>query len=1044
MPASRVFTIPPGAAFLATCAEALRDGLLVPSLSAASPPLALARATIYVPTRRAARALLRELAQAFDRPGILLPRILPLGGLEETQAGLMLADASAESIPAPGMPLAMGEIERRMLLTELVLKWARALPYAIVSVNADGEPQLDPDEALLVATTFAGAWHLAGDLAGLIDELIIEDIAWTRLDGLGEEHDRYWRITTHFLDIAITSWPGILAQRHRIDGARHQVQLVEAQIARLRLGATAGPVIAIGSTGSNRATARLLAAIAANPQGAVVLPGLDQMLDDASFALIGGAQATGLDPAQGHPQAALWRLLPVLGVERADVTALGAATPELAARARFLSQALRPADSTEGWGAYLAAAAPAEIAMALADVTMIEASDEREEALALAIAMRQALENPTATAALVTPSRDLAARVRAELLRWNIEVDDSGGDVLGITPQGALARLVLACVESRHAAIDTIALLAHPLVQLGQARGSVERLAPLVEIGILRAVLPSLGFDQTPELIDAAEQSARHIHAHAARKRLTVEDWDEIETLLTAFNAALAPLDALSGDAPLADWLAAHRLALAALTLGPEGQSPIGGDGEALAGLFDELEAAAQPDIAFDCQAYRGFFEQLARQAVVRGPRRAHPRLKILGLLEARLLRADLVLLAGLDETIWPPQARSDAFLNRPMRTQLGLSAPERRIGQTAHDFAQAMGNRRVILSRAAKRGGAPMVASRFLQRMAALAGAAWLPCQARGQTLLHWAGGIDNPRHIRHIAPPKPRPPVALRPAKLNVTRIETLRRDPYAIFAAEILRLQPLDPLGLELGARETGLVLHEVLAQFTRLHPAGPLPAAAPAQLLDMATQALQPFLANAAFRAFQWPRLQKALDYFLGFDIARRGGIARFLVEQHGKMEITLDDGSLFILSGIADRLELARDGAVTIVDFKTGAVPGLVEVRVGFAPQLTLEAIMVDCAAFPQLPEGAQGAGALYLKLGGEEGGSLSNMAWRDRSFEEVKADHYEGLRQLLNQFRDVGTPYLSRPYPKFIARFGEYDHLARVREWSAGQTESGP
>ena len=1036
MPAPRVLTIPPGAAFLPTFAQALRDGRIIPGVSAASGPLALARATIYVPTRRAARALMQELSRALDGQSVLLPRILPLGGLEDTRTGLIFSESG--TMPMPDMRPAIGEIEGRMLLAQLVQAWARALPHAIVSVNAAGEPELDDSEALMVATSFAGAWHLAGDLAGLIDELIIEDIAWSALDDLGDEHDIYWRITTHFLDIAITGWPDILAQRGKVDRASHQVQLVEAQIAQLQAGRATGPVIAIGSTGSNRATARLLAAIAACPHGAVVLPGLDQDLDAPAFALIGGAGDDRVDSAQGHPQAALWRLLPELGIGREDVASLGAASPALAARARFLTQALRPADSTEAWAAYLAQAQP-EIAAGLAGVALVEAADEREEALALAIALRQALQDPQATAALITPNRDIAARVRAELLRWNIEVDDSGGEPLGVTPQGALARLVLACVQSRHAAIDLIAVLAHPLVLLAQRRPDVERLAPLVEIGILRAVTPTLGFDETADLVEAAQHSARHRHAHVARARISDEDWDEIETLLTAFNAALAPLDALTGQAPLADWLTAHRAALDALALGPDGAVPVGEDGEVLASLLDELEAAALPDIALDCQSYRHFFDQLCQEAVVRGPRRAHPRLKILGLLEARLLRADLVLLAGLDETIWPPQAHTDAFLNRPMRARLGLSAPERRIGQTAHDFVQAMGNPRVIITRAAKRGGTPMVASRFLQRMAALAGPSFEACRERGRGLLHWAQALDLPCEIRQIPRPKPCPPLDLRPARLSVTRIETLRRDPYAIFAQYILELQPLDPLGLEMGAREMGLFLHEVLAAFTRIHPAGALPASAPAQLLDMTRAAMQPLLANAAFRAFQWPRVQKALDYFMQFELARRESIVHIHVEQYGDMDITLDDGALFKLTGVADRLELAQDNSVTIVDFKTGAVPGLTEVRVGFAPQLTLEAVMVDCAAFKGLPAGAQGAAALYLKLGGEDGGRVANMAWREKTFDEVKSDHYDGLMQLLNQFRKVETPYLSRPYPKFIARFGAYDHLARVREWSAGQ-----
>ena len=1029
-----VFTIPPGAPFLATFARALCDGHVVPGLSAAD-PLALAATTIYVPTRRAARALAQELGVALDKPAVLLPRIRPLGGLEEAGQGLMFGSAALK------LPQPIGDIERRMILARLVLDWGQRLKHAIVRFDRHGAPEIDPSEALMVATHFAGAWHLAGDLAALLDEMIIEDIAWQKLDDLGGSFDEYWRITLNFLDIAVTNWPLILAARGLVDPARHQVSLVEAQIATMASAAETGPVIAIGSTGTNRATARLLAAIARAKHGAVVLPGLDQNLDEASFAAISGSEQG--DPAASHPQAALARLLPELGIARGDVREIGTMTPALAARSRFLSQALRPADSTELWRDYLAHAGD-EIGDALAGVTLIEAGDEREEALALAIAMRAVLRRPQATAALITPNRDLAARVRAELLRWQIEVDDSGGEALGITPHGVLARLILACCESRHGPLDLVALLAHNLVQLGNSRTEIARLAPLVEIGLLRTMLPTLAFTDTAGLVEAGINAAKAHHAHPAQSSISDEDWDGIESLLTAINAALAQLDALTGEAPLAAWLSAHRAAIVALCQKPEGDTDTGGiDRETLAELFDNLEAAADPDLLFDISGYRNFFEQLAKETVVRGPQRAHPRVKILGLLEARLIHADVMLLAGFDETVWPPQAQTDAFLNRTMRASLGLSAPERRIGQTAHDFVQAMGCSEVILSRAAKRGGSPMVASRFLQRLSTLAGPHWAACRAKGEKWLGLARLIDQPSEIKQISPPRPKPPLALRPIVLNVTRIETLRRDPYSIFAREILGLIPLEPLVLEPGARELGNVLHGVLEQFCALHPLGQIPPGGRAQLVDLARRDMQQLLENAAFRAFQWPRVEKSLDYYLEFEAQRRGDIAALHCEANGSLKLTLDDHSIFTLKGRADRLEIDRDGGVTLVDFKTGLVPSKKVIQAGFAPQLTLEAMMVDCGGFKAVPEGAIAKAALYLKLGGGEGGAETELKWTNKSFNDVVADHYTELLVLLNQFRDETTPYLSRPFVQYLARFNAYDHLARVREWTSASGEDG-
>ncbi len=934
--------------------------------------------------------------------------------------------------------MAASEIARRMQLSELILAWSRALRHAIVSVGPGGQYETDSREACLVATTAADAWHLSGELAGLIDELIIEDVAWTRLDPLVlPEFDPYWRITLDFLDIAIAQWPEILARFGLVDKARRQVALIARQSQNLQAGRANGPVIAIGSTGSNRATARLLAAIARAPFGAVVLPGLDLDLDAASFAQIGGEAS-----AFTHPQAALRRLLSVLEVAREEVAPLGEVAPGLAARARFVSQALRPAETTEKWIDYRARADAAELEAALAGVALIEAADEREEALALAIAMRRVLETPGATAALVTPDRALARRVRAELLRWGVDVDDSGGEPLSVSPQGVLARLVIACAASGMTAESLAALFAHPGVSLGYSRADLTRLGALLEIGVLRArraagPLAERILQSPAELIRAAREDAKDRFAHPAKARITAAEWDSLEELLIRLGARFKPILDLRGEHGLKAWVAAHRAVLEGVAPGDEAAS---GDGpEALDALFDELSRSATGGMRFDAEAYGFFFAAVAREVALRGPRRAHPRLKILGLLEARLMSADVALLGGLDETVWPPQAQTDVFLNRPMRAALGLTPPERKLGQTAHDFTQCLGYGEVILSRSAKRGGAPTTPSRLLQRMAALGDSAWLGCASRGKIYLDLARAMDRPASApAQTKRPMPRPPLALRPAKLSVTRIETLRRDPYAIYAEMILGLAALDPLGGAPGPAEFGSAVHGALERFVAACPSGPLPPDARESLCALLREGLAANLEDPDFAAFQWPRLERTIDFYLGFEARRRDDIKDIKTEIDGRLEIALADGSVFILTARADRIELKRDGSAAFVDYKTGTPPGKQEIRVGFAPQLTLEAAMALRGAF-RLGAKINAVEALYLKLGGADGGKELPIDFKDQAeFAAVAEDHYQGLVALLNQFRDSQTAYPPRPFPKFSARYNAYDHLARVKEWSLG------
>jgi ATP-dependent helicase/nuclease subunit B len=1052
MQAANVFTIAPDAPFLKSFVTALLEGRVVEGFSKNPGPLEMAETTIYVPTRRAARALACELARAIGRPSIVLPRILPLGALEETETSLLFDEEGLGAVSEPGLPQAASEIERRMQLAGLILEWARALSHAIVSVSAQGKHEFDTRESFLVASTPADAWHLSGDLAKLIDELIIEDVAWKRLDPLVlPEFDPYWRITLDFLNIAIEQWPRILAERERVDKVRRQVALIEAQSRRLREGAVTRPVIAIGSTGSNRATARLLAAIARAPRGAVVLPGLDEDLDAISWALIAGGPEQDSEASFTHPQAALRRLLRILEVRRDDVVSLGEVPANLAVRGKFVSEALRPAESTGEWIAFHGRGDAGELEAALESVSLIEARDEREESLALAIVMREVLETPCSTAALVTPDRNLARRVGAELLRWGVVAGDSAGGPLGASPIGVLARLAVACAASQMAAPDLAALLTHPLLRLGLSRADVEQRASLLDIGLLRSASASSSLaecivGEPAALLARAREEASGKDAHPAKQRISEKEWESLYDLLLRLGAQFAPLLALPGELTLDRWVEAHRATIDAIA-DWEDTGADAEDREALDDLFDGLADNASAHMTFDAESYGLFFAAVAGEVILPAEKPAHPRLQILGLLEARLIDADVLLLGGLDETVWPPQAHTDAFLNRPMRAALGLTPPERKIGQTAHDFVQAMGKGKVILSRARKRDGAPTVASRFLQRMAALGGKTWEACRGRGDYYRHLAREIDRPHASSLPAPserPLPRPPVALRPKRLSVTQIETLRRDPYALYAEKILGLKELDSLGGPSGVGDFGSAVHAALERFVGGHPFGLLPQDARETLHAILRERLARQLQDPDFAAIEWPRLERTIEFYLGFEVRRRDKIKAIKTETEGQLDIVLGDGSLFTLAARADRIELNKDGTVTLVDYKTGVPPGTNEILVGFAPQLTLEAAMCVRGAF-DLGQKIETAEALYLKLGGALGGEEKPVAFAraNANFMDVAEDHFCGLVALLTQYRDPTTAYPPRPFPKFAKRYNAYDHLARVKEWSRGGEAEG-
>jgi ATP-dependent helicase/nuclease subunit B len=1028
---ARVFTIAPSAPFLPTLIRALVDGTLVPGVPASDDPLALTAATLYLPTRRACRLARDLFVDALGRNAALLPRIRPIGDIDEDE--LAFADAAAGSLAetALDLPPALGTLERRLLLARLVLQWARSADLH----GAGGAP--------LVAHSPAAALRLADDLARLIDDMTTRQVAWERLDQIvPDRFDAYWQLSLRFLQIARAAWPAILKERGAIEAAARRDRLIAAEAARLA-AATDEPVIAAGSTGSIPATAALLTTIARLPHGAVVLPGLDTELDATAWDLIGG-HAEGeaaAAPAFGHPQFAMQALLKSLGVDRSMVTALAPPAPH--GRERLLSEAMRPAAATERWRERLDDVA---IAAALDDLAVIEAANADEEALAIAVALREALEDTHKIAALATPDRALARRVIAALARWDVAVDDSGGDALGDTPAGRFARLVAEAALDGLPPVTLLALLKHPLFRLGQAEGGYAGAITALERAILRGPRPRPG---TAGLTDAlATFRGTRLHSRDPRTGIGAADLAAAATLVGRLATALAPLEGLGTKAHrFGEIVTRHRAAVAALATDGAGETAAlaGDDGAAIVTAFDDIAARPAPD-DFDVAPadYPELFAAAIADRVVRRPDR-HARVRIFGLLEARLQNVDRMVLGALVEGTWPPETRTDAWLSRPMRHDLGLDLPERRIGLSAHDFAQALGAREVILSRAAKVAGVPTVPSRFVQRLAAVAGqTAWDRARARGERYLAWARSLDAPpKIVQRIAAPQPRPPAGARPTSVTVTDVEHWLRDPYTIYAKHVLRLAPLDPIDTPPGARDRGNLIHDAIGDFSKAHP-DRLPPDAAGVLIGIGRARFAPLADYPEAQAFWWPRFVRIARWFAGWDAGRRAELARTHAEISGAIDIPLGAGS-FRLIARADRIERRIDGRYAIVDYKTGQARTEKQVRTGLAPQLTLEAAILRRGGFADMPAGAAIGEILYVTLkGGEPAGEPFPIAFEEGTPDSQADRALARFTSLVTRFADEREPFRSLVHPMWRARYGDYDHLARVKEWRAGdETDAG-
>ncbi|HVL74113.1 MAG TPA: double-strand break repair protein AddB [Beijerinckiaceae bacterium] len=1021
----RVFTVPAAVPFLPTLAAALADGTLLDGLKVEDE--ALADATIFLPTRRAARALSAVLAERAGGRPRLMPRIVPLGEADEAEFDLAArADEGADVLPPPIPPL-----ERRLVLARLVQAWVASVRRADLDLPGDGP--------LLVPSSPADAVALAADLEALMDAFATEGVPWSDLGkAVDGDFSRFFELTQRFVAIAAEHWPDILKARGASDPARRRIALIEAEAARLARERPQAPIIAAGSTGSVPATARLLAAIAALPNGAVVLPGLDLDLDEQGWTAIG--QAADGDLVHGHPQATMRRLLDAhLRLARGEVRVLGAAEPAGAARARVLSQALRPAETTDRWSALDPDERAALAEAGCAGLKLVEAADERDEALAAAIAIRETLAEPGHTVALVTPDRGLAVRVAAELARWDIVAEDSAGCALADTPAGRLARLAAEAATKNFDAGSVLALLAHPAVRLGLEREAVERAAQALELGVLRGPEPGPGLEGIEEALKTRREETDWRTPRPAR-RLTAADWEAAADLVRRLGEAFAGFARTDGEVDLIALAGLHQAAVERLRDGPAAEDDPEDGQAALDALFDELALADAGGVAGRFSDYPDFFRALAAGKVLPPTRSGHPRVQILGPLEARLLTFDRVVLGGLDEGVWPPTARTDAFLNRPMRAQLGLSPPERRIGQSAHDFAQLLGTADAVVTRAAKRGNAPTVPSRFLQRLKAFVGKpAWEAVAASGERFRRLARLLDTPPPGRPCPRPVPKPDPGRFPRRLSVTAIETLVRDPYSIFARHVLGLEALDAVAESPGAADRGMIVHKVLEEFGRAFPDA-LPPDARERLLALGREAFAPLqAAYPELFAAWWPRFERIAEAFLGWEAERRPGIAQVLAERKGELTIPLPDGGAFLLTARADRIEARRDGGFTLVDFKTGTTPSAKEVFAGFSPQLTLEAAILLAGGFEGL-RATETPDLLYVRVTGGrtplEPRPVEPQKDETRTVAALVPEHRAKLEALLARYVRGEIGYMSRPFPKYQRRYSEFDHLARVKEWS--------
>ncbi|MBU2360421.1 MAG: double-strand break repair protein AddB, partial [Alphaproteobacteria bacterium] len=906
----------------------------------------------------------------------LLPRIQPVTDLafEGTLAGLA----------APVSPL-----RRRLELSRAVHRLMEAAP------------ELAPRSAL---------YDLSDSLAALMDEMHGEGVDPARLTALDvSDQSGHWQRSLRFLTIL---QPYFEAGRDAPDVAARQRIVVTALIDRWQTQPPTGPVIVAGSTGSRGATGLLMQAVARLPQGALVLPGFDH---DMPQAVWDGMEAD--PPQEDHPQYRFAHLMRALDLQARDVTPWSTATAPAPARNRLISLSLRPAPVTDQWrseGATLG-----DLRVATDRVDLVETDSPRAEAETIALRLRQAAAAGQ-TAALISPDRMLTRQVAAALDRWQIRPDDSAGLPLALSAPGRLLTHVVRAMGQPVTAETLLVMLKHPLTHTGSAQRNQHLLwTRELELNLRR---------HGPPFIDAGT-----VTAWVAKRD---KPDDDLTAWATWVGCVVALLDH-DGTLPIAAHLDRHIAATEALAAGPTGTTSgelfLQAPGRAAKGVCDALARDADAGGDMDLRDYAALFTALLAQEQVRNPEATDPRILIWGTLEARVGGADLVILGGLNDGVWPGTPKPDPWLNRALRQQAGLLLPERQIGLSAHDYQQAACAPAVMITRSRRSADAETVASRWVNRLINLMQG--LPDQhgpealdamrARGAGWIARAAAISAPAaQVARASRPAPCQPVAARPHDISVTQIKTLYRDPYAIYAQKVLRLRALDPVSADADAPMKGTVFHEILERFIAQRPDASDPAAV-AQFLAVADAVLTEHCPWPTVRLQWMTQLESLAPGFLADEALRQEAGQMLALEAWGDITVA---GPAMRLTCKADRMDETPDGQTLIYDYKTGAIP-TVKQQARFDKQLLLEAAMVERGAFKAVGTRPV-AGAAFI-------GFNAAMKTVPAPLEDhPPARVWSELTDFLTMTRQPDWGYVARRAPATTTYDSFYDHLSRYGEWT--------
>ncbi len=983
--------------------------------------LDLADYTIILPNRANAQALREAFVDLSKGVSAILPNIYTPRDFDDEKSSLKIAHDPILSEALMDLPPAISALQRKLLLSKEILQ-------------IDGMAS-SPEKAI----------RLAEELARFLDFSQKYGVELNNLEKLvPEEFSEQWNKTRDFLNILNIRWPEILEEQGMIDSQERKNAVTGIQAAHWMQTPTQNKVIMAGFTGASYAERDLFSAVANLPNGRIVFSGIDYNLDDESWEVIDKA----------HPQYGVKQILDSLDIERHEIREwkVNAEQPKssrspnvkatINARKKLVSEIMRPAETSDRWleleqGSITSNKNNQNIidVRALTGMDLETCSTPQQEANIIALKMRECLEHADKTIALVTTDKTLSRRVAARLKYWDINIEDSIGTSLSDTKTGIWLRLTAAMAADNLSPITLLSCLKHPYATMGHDREVIVEKVQMLEDHLLKGSRPEAGVKGLEKRLSTVFNKISE--RNDARTEDKKKELEQLKKWLNGINKTTLPfLDIMCGEKkPFAELLDRHiefaeMMADEAKITG-SAKLWTGDTGSRASNFLVDVRKYADclPDMTG--VEYSGVIGGLMKSITIKSKRDYNSNLHILTPREARLFKADTMIIGGLNENLWPNMPNEINWLSRDMLEQVGLPSADIHLGKSANDFAQIISSPDVLLTRAERDGNVPTVASPFLTRLSMVLEKTDMLDRLNSKSQLSAINdALDTPAKILPITPPEPLPPKNARPKTLSVSAVEMLLRDPYSFYARQILKLYPREKLDAEPSAGERGNFIHDALDEFVKKYP-DEMPNNAYDELLDIGKKVFDERLDNPSVRAFWWPRFEYMAKWFVKEEVGRREHTHTLSTEAEGKLNIYTKKGK-FTLTAIADRIDRMSDDKLSIIDYKTGTIPAKSSVARGFSPQLTLEGLIALGGGFKGIDASEIGTLEYWKLSGGKPAGKVIPI---NEDINKMESEALEGLTALMETFANEETPYLDSPRPRIAPRFNRYKHLSREDEW---------